>query len=187
MTNDRVIGVAFIGAGIVAEMHGRGLAATPGARFVGVYDPVAAQAKKIAKKFGGRVYKNLDELLQDESVGAAHVLTPTRQHVSTALRVMLAGKHALVEKPVAMTVAEIRQLQAAAKKHGRVCMPAHNYIYVPSLQRARRLILEKKLGRIAAIWILYNIYHSDKIAAQCGSGVLRAICIHHAYSLLYML
>jgi predicted dehydrogenase len=187
MTNDRVIGVAFIGAGIVAEMHGRGLAATPGARFVGVYDPVAAQAKKIAKKFGGRVYKNLDELLQDESVGAAHVLTPTRQHVSTALRVMRAGKHALVEKPVAMTIAEIRQLQAAARKHDRVCMPAHNYIYVPSLQRARRLISERKLGRIAAIWILYNIYHSDKIAAQCGSGVLRAICIHHAYSLLYLL
>jgi predicted dehydrogenase len=187
MTNDRAIGVAFIGAGIVAEMHGRGLAATPGGRLIGIYDPVAAQAKKIAKKFGGRVYKNLDELMADERVGAAHVLTPTRQHVSTALQVMRAGKHVLVEKPVAMTVAEIHQLQAAAKKYGRVCMPAHNYIYVPSLQRARRLISEKKLGRIAAMWILYNIYHSDKIAAQCGSGVLRAICIHHAYSLLYLL
>jgi predicted dehydrogenase len=187
MTNDGAIGVAFIGAGIVAEMHGRGLAATPGVRLVGVYDPVPSQAKKITKKFGGRVYKHLDELLQDETVQAAHVLTPTQQHVPVALQVLRAGKHALVEKPVAMTVGEIRQLQAAAKKCGRVCMPAHNYIYVPSLQRARRLISEKKLGRIAALWILYNIYHSDKIAAQCGSGVLRAICIHHAYSLLYLL
>src|SRR5580698_9166481 len=100
MTNDGAIGVAFIGAGIVAEMHGRGLAATPGARLVGVYDPVASQAKKIAKKFGGRVYKNLDEPLKDESVGAVHVLTPTRQHVSVALQALRAGKHALVEKPV---------------------------------------------------------------------------------------
>src|SRR5215469_1945664 len=187
MTNDGAIGVAFIGAGIVAEMHGRGLAATPGAQLVGVYDPSPGQAKKIAKKFGGRVYRTLDELLGDKNVGAAHVLTPTRQHVPVALKVLEAGKHALVEKPVAMTIAEIRQLQAAAKKHGRVCMPAHNYIYVPSLQRAKRLISENKLGRVAALWILYNIYHSDKIAAQCCSGVLRAICIHHAYSLLYLL
>ncbi|HEV2320449.1 MAG TPA: Gfo/Idh/MocA family oxidoreductase [Verrucomicrobiae bacterium] len=187
MLNEKEIGVAFIGAGIVAEMHGRGLAATGGARFVGVYDPVASQAKKIAKKFGGRVYKNLDELLRDKSVCAAHVLTPTRHHVPAALEALQAGKHVLVEKPVALTVAEIGQLQAAAKKCGRVCMPAHNYIYVPSLKRGRRLISEKKLGRIAALWILYNIYHSEKIAAQCGAGVLRAICIHHAYSLLYLL
>jgi predicted dehydrogenase len=78
-------------------------------------------------------------------------------------------------------------LQAAAQKHRRVCMPAHNYIYVPSLNRAKRLIGQNKLGRVAALWILYNIYHSDEIARRCGSGVLRAICIHHAYSLLYLL
>jgi predicted dehydrogenase len=187
MTNSTEVGVAFIGAGIVAEMHGRGLAATPGARLIGVYDPNAGQAKKIVKKFGGRVYKNPGELLRDESVEAVHVLTPTNQHVPVALQVMQSGKHALVEKPVAMTIQEIQRLQDAAKEYHRVCMPAHNYIYVPSLQRAKRLIAEGKLGQIAALWILYNIFHADKIAAQYGSGVLRAICIHHAYSLLYLL
>lgn len=187
MTNDGAIGVAFIGAGVVAEMHGRALAATPGARLVGICDPVSAHARKIARKFGGRVYGNFQELLRDDSVVAAHVLTPTQEHAPIALELMRAGKHVLVEKPVAMTVPEIRQLQAAAEKYRRVCMPAHNYIYVPSLQRARRLISEGKLGRVASLWILYNIFHPDKIAAQCGTGVLRAICIHHAYSVLYLL
>jgi predicted dehydrogenase len=187
MTNGKEIGAAFIGAGVVAEMHGRGLAATSGARFVGVYDPVTSNAKKIAAKFGGRIYKNLEDVLRDKNVEAVHVLTPTSQHVSVALKSMQAGKHVLIEKPVALTIREIRQLQTAAQKFQRVCMPAHNYIYVPSLHRAKRLIAEKKLGRIAALWILYNIFHSDKIAAQCGSGVLRAICIHHAYSLIYLL
>lgn len=187
MTDSRQIGVAFVGAGIVAEMHGRGLVATPGARFIGVYDPNVSQAKKTAKKFGGRVYKNLNDLLDDKDVEAVHVLNPTAQHVPTALKVMQAGKHALVEKPVALATQDIRQLQSAAKKYGRVCMPAHNYIYVPSLLRAKRLISDKKLGQIAALWILYNIFHPDKIASKCGSGVLRAICIHHAYSLLYLL
>ena len=88
MTNSREVGVAFIGAGIVAEMHGRGLTATPGARLVGVFDPNAGQAKKIAKKFRGRVYKNLGDLLRDETVEAVHVLTPTKQHVPVALQAM---------------------------------------------------------------------------------------------------
>lgn len=187
MTGAKEIGVAFVGAGIVAEMHGRGLAATPGARLIGVYDPITANAKKISARFGGRVCKTFDDLIQNEEVEAVHVLTPTNDHVPIALKAMQAGKHVLIEKPVAMTIREIQQLQAAAHKHRRVCMPAHNYIYVPSLQRAKRLITEQKLGQIAALWILYNIFHSNKIAAQLGSGVLRAICIHHAYSLLYLL
>jgi predicted dehydrogenase len=187
MTYDQEIGVAFIGAGVVAEMHGRGLAATSGARLIGVFDPMAARAKKITAKFGGRFYGSLDELLGEKDVQAVHVLTPTREHVPTALKAMRAGKHVLVEKPVAATTREIFRLQTAAQKYQRVCMPAHNYIYVPSLQRARRLIVEKKLGQTAALWILYNIFHAEKLAAQCGRGVLRAICIHHAYSLLYLL
>lgn len=181
------IGVAFVGAGIVAEMHGRGLAATSGVRLVGVYDPAIARAKKLSARFGGRAYKRLEDVLKDAEVEAVHVLTPTKEHVSVALKAMRAGKHVLIEKPVAATVREIEQLQQAAEKCGRAAMPAHNYIYVPSLARAKRLIADGKLGEIAALWILYNIYHSDKIAAQCGSGVLRAICIHHAYSLLYLL
>lgn len=185
--NSEEIGVAFVGAGIVAEMHGRGLAATPGVRLMGVHDPAIAKAKKISTRFGGRIYKRLEDVLTDDAIKAVHVLTSTKEHVSVALKAMRAGKHVLIEKPVAATVREIEQLQAAAERYGRVCMPAHNYIYVPSLNRAKRLIAGEKLGEIAALWILYNIFHSDKIAAQCGNGVLRAICIHHAYSLLYLL
>ena len=187
MTNGKDIGVALIGAGIVSEMHGRGLAATPGARLAGIYDPTMSSAKRIAAKFGGRTYKKLEDLLGDENVEAVHILTPTNRHVPIALQAMRAGKHVLVEKPVATTIREICQLQSAAQKYHRACMPAHNYIYVPSLRRARRLVAENKLGQIAALWILYNIFHSDPIAALCGNGVLRAICIHHAYSLLYLL
>lgn len=187
MTNGREIGVAFVGAGVVAEMHGRGLTATTGARFIGVYDPAISQARKIAARFGGRVFKNLDELLGEKAVEAVHILTPIPLHVPIALQALRARKHVLVEKPVAMTTLEIRRLQAAAQKYQRVCMPAHNYIYVPSLTRAKRLISGHKLGRIAALWILYNILHPQKIVAQYGGNALHAVCIHHAYSLLYLL
>jgi predicted dehydrogenase len=186
MLSGREIGVAFVGAGVVAEMHGRGLAGTTGARLIGVYDPITRRARKLAHKFGGRVFPKLDELLADERVEAVHVLTPVGSHVPVALKAMRAGKHVLLEKPIAARVREIFRLQAAAQKYQRICMPAHNYIYVPSLQRAKRLIDAKKLGQIAALWILYNVLHSEKAAAPYG-GVLRSVCVHHAYSLLFLL
>jgi predicted dehydrogenase len=180
------IGIAFAGAGIVAEMHGRGVAANPDAALIGAYDPDVAKAEAITRKFGGRVFCSLQDLLDDPLVDAVHILTPTEHHVSTALASLNAGKHVLIEKPVAKSKEEIATLREAARQSGRVCMPGHNYIYVPSLRRARLLVQNGKLGKIASLWILYNIFHSEDVAAIYG-GVLRAVCMHHAYSLLYLL
>src|ERR1035437_6162736 len=94
------IGVAFIGAGIVAEMHGRGVAASANARLLGAYDPRREKAKAIARRFGGRVYNALDDVFADARVQAVHILTSPEHHVSVALRALQHGKHVLVEKPV---------------------------------------------------------------------------------------
>jgi predicted dehydrogenase len=180
------VGLAFAGAGIVAEMHGRGVAANANATLIGAFDPDIAKAAAITNKFGGRVFSSIEELLADPQVDAVHVLTPTEQHVPTALASLRAGKHTLIEKPVAIHRHEIAALKEEAARSGRVCMPSHNYIYVPSLARARRLVQDGKLGKIASLWVLYNIFHPEEIAAIYG-GVLRAVCMHHAYSLLYLL
>ncbi|MGH9344956.1 MAG: Gfo/Idh/MocA family protein [Terriglobia bacterium] len=184
MSNE--VGVAFIGSGTVAEMHGRAVTAVPEARLVGAYDLDAEKAKLIASRFGGRVYESVDQLLADRSVDAVHVLTPVSHHLPHAIASLQAGKHVLIEKPVAQTQEDIAVLKAAAAEAGRVCMPAHNYIYAPSVRRAKRLMDAGKLGKIASLWILYNIFHSEQAVATYG-GVLRAVCTHHAYSLLYLL
>ncbi|MGC1782619.1 MAG: Gfo/Idh/MocA family oxidoreductase [Acidobacteriaceae bacterium] len=180
------IGIAFIGAGTVAEMHGRGIAACSNARLVGTYDLDRQKAETITTKFGGRVFDTPQQLLAEPGVDAVHVLTPVHQHVSNAVESLKAGKHVLLEKPVAETLEDIALLKAAAEQANRVCMPAHNYIYVPSIRRAKRLLQEGRLGDIGSLWILYNIFHSEQTAATYG-GVLRAVCNHHAYSVLYLL
>ena len=167
-------------------MHGRAVAAQPRAEFVGVFDPAGARAKAIARSFGGEVFGSLKEALHHPRVAAIHVLTPVEHHVETALASLYAGKHVLVEKPVAWRAAELKKLESCANKAKRVCMPAHNYIYNPALARAKELIENGKLGKISSLWILYNIYHAEEVAARYG-GVLRAVCVHHAYSLLYLL
>lgn len=183
---NREVGVAFIGAGTVAEMHGRGVSAVPNVRLVGAFDANRARAEALVARFGGRVFEDVRRLLADPDVDAVHVLTPVEHHVSQAISCLEAGKHVLLEKPVAESLEGIAQLRAAANQAGKICMPAHNYIYAPSVRRAKRLIEAGKLGKVASLWILYNIFHSEEAIAIYG-GVLRAVCTHHAYSVLYLL
>ncbi|MEO6002010.1 MAG: Gfo/Idh/MocA family oxidoreductase [Opitutus sp.] len=178
--------IAFLGAGIAAEMHGRGLTRHGEAALAGVFDPDIGNAQNITSRFGGKVYRTEAELLDDSSVDAVYVLTPTELHVRQAAKALAAGRHVLIEKPVAMEVSEIDELEALATAHNRVCMPGHNYIYVPSLARGKRLIDAGKLGEIASVWVLYNILHSEALVRRYG-GVLRAVCVHHIYSLLYLI
>jgi len=185
MTTNRV-NLAFIGAGTVAGPFGRAVAANPSASFAGVFDPATERSEQVVARLGGRVYHSLDEVNADAAVDAVIVMNPPDVHVDSARACLAAGKHVLVEKPVARTVDEIDELIALSAKMKRVCMPAHNYIYVPSLQRAKRFVEEGRFGRIASLWILYNLYHPDALAKTYG-GVLREVCVHHAYSLLYLL
>lgn len=114
------------------------------------------------------------------------ILTPPTLDARIAEASLRAGRHVLVEKPVAWKYGEIEKLQSAARKSNRVCTPGHNYIYVSALQRAKRLIDNGSLGTIASLWIIYNFFHPEEIAAIYG-GALRAVCVHRAYSMLYLL
>jgi predicted dehydrogenase len=185
--SERILSLGLIGAGIVATgPYRKALARLPDIRVGAVVDPDRARADALARALDTKAYPDLDALLSDPTIDAAAVLNPNYLHVETALRCLEAGKHVLVEKPVAETVAEIDQLETASRRVGKVCMPAHNYIYNASVERAKRLIVEERLGKIASAWILYNIFHPEEIARRYG-GVLREVCVHHAYSILYLL
>jgi predicted dehydrogenase len=187
MMSAKPISLGLIGAGIVAAgPYRKALERLPTIKPFGVFDPDSAKAMSLAKALRATVYPDLDALLSDSAIDAVAVLSPNRLHVEIALRSLEAGKHVICEKPIAEAVEEIDRLNAAATRAGKICMPAHNYIYNPSLIRAKRLIGEGRLGAIASGWILYNIFHSEEIARHYG-GVLREVCVHHAYSLLFLL
>ena len=180
------IGVAFIGAGTVAHLHANAVARNEDARLVGVYDVREEQAQSFAQKYGGRVYGDVDELLDDAEVQAVAVLSPLEFHREYVVRALDAQKHVLVEKPVASTLEDVQYLEHKARACGKVCMPAHNYIYAPELRRARQLITSHTFGKVVSMWIIYTLHHPREVAAKYP-GVLRQIVTHHFYSLLYLL
>lgn len=180
------VGIAFIGAGAISELHAKGVNACRDARLVSLYDANPARAADAAQAYGCRVADSIDALLDDPNVQAVSVLTPVELHHEHALRALRAGKHVLVEKPVGMSRAEIAEIRDVAQASGKICIPGHNYIYEPGVVRIKKLIDAGEFGQVVSAWVLYSVFHPRPIAAKYP-GVLRQIITHHLYSVLYLL
>ena len=108
------VGVA--GVGTWGEKHARVYQAIPEATLVGVFDENAERSRSVAQQHGCAVFDSLDELLAE--VEAVSVAVPTVAHRAMFERVAKAGRHALVEKPMAVTVEEADSMRAAAQQAG---------------------------------------------------------------------
>jgi predicted dehydrogenase len=95
-----------------------------------------------------RVTDELASVLDDESVQAVAIATPASTHAEVALAAIDAGKHVLIEKPLATSVSEGEKIIAAASARNRVVMLDHTYCYTPSVRRIRELVESGALGQI---------------------------------------
>lgn len=172
-------GVAFVGAGLVAELHQQALERDGRGYLVGIFDMDEGRARDCAHRWGTKSYKNYEALLRDERVEAVFVLTDPVAHESLAIAALQAGKHVLIEKPVG-SVVEIAKVRKKAIDQKLVCMPGHNYAYQPEFTQMRELVHGRQLGKIRAAWITYVIRHPEEIASKY-SGILEEVMVHHAY------
>ena len=178
-----MIKVGFIGAGDIAYLHGEGVSQAQGAELTGIWNRTTAKAEEKARLFGCKVFQSPEELI--EAVDVVYVLTNMETHHQYARQAIDAGKHVLVEKPTAVTIDEIEDLKKAAGEKGVQVAPVHNYIYEPSVTRAKDLIESGKIGDLVSLYVLYNIHHPESVAARYP-GVIRQILTHHAYCTLYL-
>jgi len=95
--------------------------------------------------------ESFDKVLADPSVEAVALATPVATHHPLALAALRAGKHVLVEKPLAMRSKEALQLVRTAEARGRVLMVDHTFAYHPAVQKIRSLIASGELGRLEYI------------------------------------
>jgi predicted dehydrogenase len=124
-----------IGVGHLGQHHARLYASLPGSRLVAVNDQSTERAHTIGDRHGARVCKSLDELLP--LVDVVSVAVPTSSHYAVARACLLAGKHVLVEKPIAVTMAEAQELvRLAEDKHCRLQV-GHSERFNPVMQLMR--------------------------------------------------
>jgi predicted dehydrogenase len=180
-----MVKIGFLGAGDIADLHAEAVNDLQGAELVGIWNRTHEKAVVKAEKFGCKTYDSVDALLGDPEIDAVFILTNMETHCEYTIRAAQAGKHILVEKPVASSIAELEQMQEAIKQAGVKCMPVHNYIYEDGIKRAQSMIQSGKLGDITQFYMMYNIHHADEIRARYP-GVIRQILTHHSYTMLYL-
>jgi predicted dehydrogenase len=110
-------------------------------------DPTRADAFR-ARMPGVTIESDFDELLLDPSLDAVLVATPPATHHALCKRALQAGKHVLVEKPMAKTSAQARELMEIADRHKLVMMPGHTFLYSPAVNKVRDLINEDAVGEV---------------------------------------
>src|SRR5437868_2755328 len=110
------VGIGLIGSGLWGAMHARTYATIDYAKLVGVADVDLSRAKALADQFRADAYEDYRILLADDRIDAVAIVTPDPTHESIALHAAAAGKHILVEKPMAMTVEGCERILKAAEK-----------------------------------------------------------------------
>jgi predicted dehydrogenase len=143
------IGIAVVGAGYWGPNLIRNAQATPGLVVEYLCDLDPERARRVLGRYSTvRVCAELDEVLADPAVHAVAVATPAATHLDVVLAALEAGKHVLVEKPLAATLADGAKLVAAADERGLVLMLDHTYCYTPAVRRLRELVRGGEIGTL---------------------------------------
>jgi UDP-N-acetylglucosamine 3-dehydrogenase len=136
---DGLLRVGVIGVGVMGSNHARVFADVPGVKLVGVVDPDSKQRDFVAKTLGIAGYDTVDALL-DAGVDAVTIAAPTHLHHEMSLTCIGRGVHVLVEKPIASTVEEGREIIAAARNAGVTLMVGHVERFNPAVEAIKNAI-----------------------------------------------
>jgi predicted dehydrogenase len=138
---------AVVGLGTWGEMLARSMADMAGVDLAAVCDINEARARWVAQSTGTRMYyTDFASLAEDESITAVVVATPDHQHLEVGLAAARAGKHLLIEKPLATTVEEAQLLVDAAKQAGVLLMVNFYPRWHPAFALAKEAIDDGRIG-----------------------------------------
>jgi predicted dehydrogenase len=178
------LGVGIIGAGSFGEQHAQAIAALDDLRLVAATRTNPAALAEFTARYGGRGYTDYHALLADPAVEAVVIATPHHLHTGAVEAAAQAGKHILLEKPMAPTLAECDRILAAADQAGVTLMLGHTSQFAPAYQLAKQMLAAGELGDIvlgvstmSKFWFEPNRrdWHLDR---QTGGGMWLTAGIH---------
>jgi scyllo-inositol 2-dehydrogenase (NADP+) len=163
------------------NIHVSNLRPREDAKIVAVSDPLEERRQEAADEFGCQTYDSIDEMLKQDDIDVAVIATPSVMHGPDTLKSFAAGKHVVVEKPMAMNVAEADQMIAASEETGLKLFVHQNWRFNRAFTHLKDIAESGKIGR------LYHIrnYSSGfsrrddwQTLAKNGGGVLNNTCPH---------
>jgi predicted dehydrogenase len=146
------VGIGVIGLGHWGPNHVRVFSQTTGARMVVAADPSADRRRHVSNLYRDvELVASAEELVARGDVDAVVVATPARTHVQLATLALEAGKHVLLEKPMCTSLADARELVAAAARSGRVLMHGHVFVYNAGIRYMKERLARGDFGAVQYI------------------------------------
>jgi predicted dehydrogenase len=165
---------AVLGTGFMGRVHLEALRRTENVDVAAIGGRNAAAAEKLGSAFAVP-HTSPDAILRDPTIDAIHICTPNAQHFPMAKAALLAGKHVLCEKPLAVSVAEAQELAALAVQKGLRNCVCHNLRYYPMVQQMRQMRIDGDLGEILVVqgtysqdWLLYATDWNWRVDSKAG-------------------
>jgi predicted dehydrogenase len=142
-----------------------------------------ARAQGVAERFGiAEAFGSYDDMLQSDAIDAVYIPLPTSQHVEWAIKAAEAGKHVLVEKPLALQAGEIEALIAARDRNKVVVAEAYMVTYAPVWLKVRELLREGAIGQLKHVQGAFTYFNRDpsnmRNIPELGGGALPDIGVY---------
>ncbi len=178
---------ALVGASTIAAEHVLGALRGAGEVVAAVQSTTARRAAEFAGAHGiGRAEADLNAVLSDTGIGAVYISSTNEKHHAQALAAIAAGKHVLCEKPLAMTVAQAAQMDAAATERGLIFATNHHLRCSGSHRAVRDLVATGRIGRVLSMRLFHAVHLPGHLqgwridSAAAGGGVIPDITVHDA-------
>lgn len=186
---------AIVGCGFIAKKHASAIENIEGAKLVAVCDKVDAAMEFYATTYEAATYNELSEMLSHEDIDIVCICTPSGFHANLAVEVAEAGKHIIVEKPIAMTLEDSKKMLASAKEYRVKLAVVHPNRYRPVVQELKKLLDSGKLGTISHANCIVNWNRGQEYydqapwrgTKQFDGGVLMNQAIHNLDLLLWFM
>ncbi|MFO0697619.1 MAG: Gfo/Idh/MocA family oxidoreductase [Nitrospira sp.] len=173
-----------IGVGHLGQHHARLYASSPDTTLVGVLDQDGGRASVIAQKYHAQAFRGLPELLKQ--VDVVSIAVPTSGHYSVARACLEAGKHVLIEKPIAVLPSEAQALVGLARRHSRTLQVGHSerfnpimslmrpHVHTPIFFECHRLSTYSERGADVDV-VLDLMIHDIDLLLSCNPGPVEAV------------
>lgn len=145
------LNAAVIGVGNMGQHHARNYAEIPETNLVAIADVNEKNGKSLAARFGCKYYQDYKEMLEKEKLDLVTIAVPTKFHKQVALDCIKKDIHILLEKPIAATVSEAKEVVTKAKEKGIKFTVGHIERFNPAVLKLKEMIDAGKLGEIVSI------------------------------------
>jgi phthalate 4,5-cis-dihydrodiol dehydrogenase len=177
MAEDAVrVGIAGLGRGFMLMLPT--LVHHPKIKVVAAAAPGMESRRRFEETFGGRAYQSVEDMCADPEVEAVYIATPHEMHVEHTRIAAAAGKHVMVEKPMALSLRDCREMIEATEAAGIQLLVGHSHSFDAPYLRARALIQSGEFGRVRMINALnftdylYRPRRPEELDTSQGGGVL---------------